>query len=186
MSRYKAILEMVRRGVSTSSTLWRGKPLGTAGALKNAERYLNGTFLVLNGDTYLEIDVEALITSHRRRRAANQAVVATIALLETEPWSNGGVVELGNGGRILSFTEKPPKGHSLRTMSTGIYIMEPAILDFIPSGRSVSLEREIFPRLLQDDLLLLLCGYLVKGFFVDMGTPEEYNDFVHYIEALMP
>ena len=146
-------------------------PLGTAGGIKNCRHLLGGdTFLVLNGDIYADIDYTALLDSHRNRRA-----VATIALTPVDNPAAFGLVETDAEGRIRRFIEKPGAGEITTNMiNAGCYALEPEVLELIPSGRPVSIERETFQRLLSDDRAPFY-GYDITGsYWIDMGNRERY------------
>jgi len=143
-------------------------PLGTAGPIKKAQKLLGKEpFLVLNGDLITEIDYKALYKSHKEGKA-----LATIALHEEKDPSRYGVAELVEGDKIKRFVEKPPKGtEPSNLINAGVYVLSPKIFDFIPTGRAVSMEREIFPKLVENNSLF---GYKVEGLWIDIGKPEEY------------
>jgi mannose-1-phosphate guanylyltransferase len=143
------------------------EPLGTAGAARLAAAgRVRGTFLLLNGDILSEHDLGALVALHRRRQAS-----ATIALVQVEDPSRYGVVELDEEGTVLRFVEKPAPGETASDLANaGAYVLEPSVLDLIPSGRAVSIEREIFPQLVGRGLAALP----QTGYWSDVGTPESY------------
>ncbi len=144
-------------------------PLGTAGPIRYARALLegHGPFLVMNGDIMNELSVADMLEFHMGRGAA-----ATIALHEVEDASRFGAVELGDGMRIRRFVEKPKPGQEpSRLINAGMYILEPEILDMIPDGRKVSLEREIFPRLAEEGRLF---GYRYGGLWLDIGKFDDY------------
>jgi len=144
------------------------RPLGTGGALKNAQEYLKeNTFLVLNGDTYVNIDLSDFLRYHRDRGSKG-----TIALARVDKPEEYGTVLLDNSQRIMKFLEKLKIAESSGIISAGVYLLEPEVLDHIPLGRKISLEKEIFPDLVRGGLPLF--GYLTSGYFVDIGTPEGY------------
>lgn len=152
--------------------------LGTAGAIKNARRFIEDTFLVLNGDSYLGADFGRLVDTHRRRQAADPRTIGTIAAVAVDDAVAYGALEFDTKGRILRFREKADAGPGW--INGGVYVLEPDILDFIPAGRAVSIEKETFPLVLERGRHLF--GYPVKGFFVDIGTPEGYRRFERYVE----
>jgi mannose-1-phosphate guanylyltransferase len=144
------------------------KPLGTAGPIKHAERFLgNEPFLVLNGDIFADISYKELMDVHVKTGAA-----ATLSLCKVEDPSRYGVAEIAKNGQIKRFTEKPPKGtEPSNLINAGVYVLNPEVLQLIPEGRAVSMEREIFPKLATDGKLY---GHIVHGLWMDIGKPEEY------------
>ncbi|ADJ26304.1 Nucleotidyl transferase [Dehalogenimonas lykanthroporepellens BL-DC-9] len=146
------------------------QPLGTAGGVRNCQGLLgNGTFLVLNGDIYADIDYTALLEYHRRRGAT-----ATIALTPVANPAAFGLVETGADGRIARFIEKPsPDEITTDMINAGCYALEPAVLEYIPAGRPVSIERETFQQLLAERRPFY--GYDISGsYWIDMGNSERY------------
>jgi len=144
-------------------------PLGTAGPIKKAEKLigLKEPFLVLNGDLFTNINYVELLHNHIEQKA-----VATIALYKVDDPSRYGVAELTHNNRITRFIEKPPKGtEPTKLINAGIYVLSPKIFDYIPTGRAVSMEREIFPQLAYDSVFY---GHEVEGLWMDIGKPEEY------------
>jgi len=142
--------------------------LGTAGAVKKMENELrDGTFLVFYGDNLVRLEFASLLEFHRARQAW-----ATVALFASpEPWT-GGVVETDSSGRVLRFVEKPdPKQVSTNLISAGIFVIEPQVLDEIPSGRFYDFGRDVFPTLLAKGLGV----YAMKpdAYIRDIGTPER-------------
>jgi NDP-sugar pyrophosphorylase family protein len=152
--------------------------LDTAGAIKNAQRFIEDTFLVLNGDSYLEVDFPGLVEVHQSRRSSDDHTVATIAVVAVDDTSAYGKIELDADARLLQFGEKAEAGSGW--INGGVYVLEPAVLDFIPTGLAVSLEKETFPLILEQSHHVF--GYSVQGFFVDIGTPEGYHRFYRYVE----
>lgn len=144
------------------------KPLGTGGAIKHAAHLVDGSFLVLNGDTYIQANLRDLIHFHQDRVA-----LATIGLSQVDDPSRSGLVQVDHTGQVVRFIEKGTGRGDNHTVSAGVYVFEPEILDFIPSGRQVSLELEVFPHLVE--VKVPLYGYTLGGSFVDMGTPEGYR-----------
>jgi mannose-1-phosphate guanylyltransferase len=144
------------------------KPLGTAGPVKHAERFLgHDPFLVLNGDIFADINYKELMETHLKTGA-----LATLSLCQVEDPSRYGVAEITKSGRIARFTEKPPRGtEPSNLINAGVYVMNPEVLPLIPEGRAVSMEREIFPKLAVNGELF---GHVVHGLWMDIGKPEEY------------
>jgi mannose-1-phosphate guanylyltransferase len=144
------------------------KPLGTGGPIKHAERLLgHEPFLVLNGDIFADISYKELMEAHVKTGA-----LATLSLCEVEDPSRYGVAEMAKNGQIKRFTEKPPKGtETSNLINAGVYVLSPEVLQLIPEGRAVSMEREVFPKLAADGKLY---GHIVRGLWMDIGKPEEY------------
>ena len=98
--------------------------------------------------------------------------MATIALCKVEDPCRYGVAELSDGNHIKRFIEKPTKEKAPSNLiNAGIYVLSPKVFDYIPSGRAVSIEREVFPKLADEGKLF---GHLVNGLWIDIGKPEEY------------
>jgi len=139
---------------------------GTAGAIKFAERFLDERFLALNGDVLTDLDLSALLRLHDERGAR-----ATLALYPVEDPSAYGLVRRTEDGEILEFLEKPdPEQIDTDEINAGAYVLERDVLDLIPGGREVSIEREVFPRLVGDGLY----ARRLEGYWMDIGTPERY------------
>ncbi|WP_248927655.1 nucleotidyltransferase family protein [Paenibacillus hamazuiensis] len=147
--------------------------LGTAGAIKNAEPLLGDRFLVINADIIHQPAVAPLLEAHLMHGGA-----VTIGLTEVDDPSHYGVVEQTPDGRILRFVEKPAPGEApSNRINAGIYLMEREVLRHIPQGREVSIERETFPLLIEQDHGVY--GTPVRGYWMDMGTRERYRK-VHW------
>jgi NDP-sugar pyrophosphorylase family protein len=140
------------------------EPLGTAGAIRNAQAYLSGeTFLVMNGDSFLEADFDQLADFHRKHRG-----IATIAATRVSNAGRYGTLHIDRDDRILRFSEKT--GTDMPgVINGGIYLFEPGVLGYFPQG-SASLEKVVFPKLLGAGVYALE----QRGIFVDIGTPEDY------------
>ncbi len=144
------------------------KPLGTAGAVKNAARHIDDTFFVLNSDIISSIDLQMLLDLHRETKAA-----ATISLWPIENVSEFGVVALESDGRITQFVEKPKREEAPSNLiNAGAYCLEQSILDYVEPERLVSMEKEIFPRIIADGKPFY--GLRFEGYWVDVGRPSSY------------
>jgi mannose-1-phosphate guanylyltransferase len=143
-------------------------PLGTAGALKNAQHLVgDDTFLAFNGDVLTDVDLTAMVNWHREKGAE-----ATIVLTPVEDPSAYGVVPTNADGRVLGFIEKPPADQApTNLINAGVYVCEPRLLDRIPAGRVCSAERELWPEVVQDGTLFALG---TDTYWMDIGTPEKY------------
>lgn len=171
-----------RWGIRIDYAFEREALLGTAGAIKNAAPLIQGPFLVLNGDTYFDLDLRQFIRFHEMQRCQDATVLGTLAVLEiTDPTAYGSVWIDGQS-RITSFAEKAVGSRPVNLISAGVYLLEPELLDLIPAGKKVSIERETFPAILKSDQYLL--GYIAEGFFVDVGTPSEYIRFQNHIREV--
>ncbi len=143
------------------------RPLDTGGAIRFAAEGLGETFLAVNGDSLREADLARLIEFHRERGAA-----ATILLAPVADPSGYGLVRLNGDGTVRNFLEKPrPEEIDTNLINAGVYVLEPEVLDLIPPGRPVSIEREVFPRLVEAGSLY---GLALPGYWLDVGTPESY------------
>jgi len=143
------------------------EPRGTAGAIKFAEGHLEERFLALNGDVLADLDLSALVRAHRERGAR-----ATIGLHPVADPSAFGLVRTAKGGEVLEFVEKPGAAEDLDAdqINAGAYVLERSLLGEIPAGRAVSIERDVFPRLVGAGLF----GLRLEGYWIDIGTPERY------------
>jgi len=140
------------------------EPLGTAGPLKKARKYLNDSFIVTNGDELKNINIPRMYRLHKRKEAAGTLALTTV----TDP-TQYGVARL-SGTRILEFVEKPKKEKAPSNLiNAGFYILEPKIIDMIPDGFSM-LEQDIFPKLAKKEILR---GFPFEGQWFDMGTHER-------------
>ncbi|WP_196600897.1 sugar phosphate nucleotidyltransferase [Pectinatus frisingensis] len=143
-------------------------PLGTGGAIKNCAKLLNDTFFVFNADILSNINFSEMLRYHKRQHAA-----VTIAVTRVEDPSAYGVIEYDKNGYALSFCEKPdPNEIVSHFINAGVYIFEPEVLEHIPTGHAVSVEKEIFPQLLQDGKKIAV--YRGCNYWLDIGTPEKY------------
>ncbi len=148
-------------------------PLGTAGSVKNAASFLDRTFLVISGDCLTDIDLTAALRFHRRKKA-----LATIVLTPREDPLEYGIVITDAEGRINRFLEKPGWGEVFSdTVNTGIYILEPEVLRYIPEGEKFDFSRDLFPLLLQERKALYGCS--LPGYWCDIGSLEQYIQAQH-------
>jgi len=144
------------------------KPLGTGGAVKNAEKYIDGTFLVMNSDIISSLDINKMIDFHKKRKAT-----ATISLWPVKNVSEFGVVRIEKNNEIKDFIEKPkPEEAPSNLINAGVYVLEPEILDYIETDRLVSMEKEIFPQIIRDKKLFL--GFKFDGYWIDVGRISSY------------
>lgn len=141
--------------------------LGTAGALKLAEAHLHEKdFFVMNGDSLLDIELQALMRYHW-----NVQATATLGLAQVDDTQRYGAVGVNELGRIVSFVEKR-EGEAGGLINGGVYVFAREVLDFIPDGQPASLEHDILPGLIGRNLY----GLPLKGYFIDIGMPADYTE----------
>jgi NDP-sugar pyrophosphorylase family protein len=145
------------------------EPLGTAGAIKNAEKYVKGSsIVVLNGDILTDIPLKKMIAAHRKNRN-----IATLGLFRVDDPTAYGLVLLDSKGQITKFLEKPgPDEVVTDTINAGVYVFESEVFGYIPEGRNYSAERGLFPGLLEAKERF--GGFVWKGYWQDIGTPRKY------------
>jgi mannose-1-phosphate guanylyltransferase len=142
------------------------EPRGTAGALKYAESFLDERFLMLNGDVLTDMDLTAQIAQHEATGATG-----TLALVPVPDPTNYGLVRLADDNAVEEFVEKPSADEiDTHLISAGAYVLERSVVDMIEADRSVSIEREIWPRLVGQGLF----GFPSDAYWLDIGTPERY------------
>jgi len=155
------------------------EPLGTGGALKLAEPWVDGPFLLLNGDTYFDIDLGGLVERHTLNVLGDPQCMGTLALAEVADARAFGSVVLGTGGRVEAFVEKSVQPILGNFINAGIYALHPSVNECIPAATRVSLEHDVFPTLIAGRRLF---GCPAPGFFVDIGTPAGYAALRRYLE----
>jgi len=142
------------------------EPRGTAGALKLAEPMLDERFLMLNGDVLTDIDITAQLAQHEATSA-----LATLALVAVPDPAAYGLVLLAEDRSVLEFIEKPSSERvQSNLISAGAYVLQRSILELVPPDRNVSIEREVWPRLIGNGLY----GYPSESYWLDIGTPARY------------
>jgi NDP-sugar pyrophosphorylase family protein len=144
-------------------------PLGTGGAVKNAEAHLDDTTVVFNGDVLTDVDLPAVVRAHRESGAK-----ATLVLTPVPNPAAYGLVETDASGRVKSFIEKPsdPSQITTDTINAGIYVLDTSTLALMPPGQNHSIERAFFPALLRRGDLVR--AWVHRGYWIDIGTPEKY------------
>jgi len=144
------------------------EPLGTAGAIRFAADQLgddlDDRFLALNGDVLTDLDLGALLRAHEQRGAR-----ATLGLHPVEDAAAYGLVSTNADGEVLEFVEKTGR-QAPGEINAGMYVLERSVLDLVAPGENVSIERDVFPRLVGDGLGALR----LEGYWMDIGTPERY------------
>jgi len=147
--------------------------MGTAGAVKNAERFLDESFIVFNGDIFTDIDLTAMANLHYKKVAS-----VSIALTPVDDPTMYGVVETDAEERIKRFVEKPMRDEVATNMiNAGIYILKPDVLKCISSNAFSMFERDVFPQLVERGEAVY--GYPSEAYWIDIGTPEKYLRLHH-------
>lgn len=156
-------------------------PLGTAGALKNIEHLIDGPFFVLNGDVLTSLDLRAMLAFHKKKGG-----MGVLHLIRVDDPSAFGCVVHDAEGRVQTFVEKPPRDEApTNEINAGTYLLERAILDVIPAGRMVSIERETFPIVIAGSKPLY--AFTTDDYWIDLGRPEAYlASHRHIFDGSMP
>ena len=142
---------------------------GTAGAVKNAYKYLNERFIIISGDVLTDFDISAALEFHKKNKS-----MATILLTRVSTPLQYGIVITDKDGKIVRFLEKPSWGEVFSdTINTGIYILEPEVLDLIPYQEEFDFSKDLFPLMLRKKMPLF--GYVADGYWRDIGNLNEYQ-----------
>lgn len=143
-------------------------PLGTAGSVRRAAQYLDDTFLVVSGDALTDINLKEVIEFHRQKGAS-----ATVTLTRVANPLEYGVVTTDEQGRINQFLEKPGWGQVVSdTVNTGVYVLEPEVLDSIEDGQVSDFSHDLFPMMIEEGVPPY--GFVASGYWTDVGTFQEY------------
>ena len=143
-------------------------PLGTAGSVKNAGKFLDETFVVISGDALTDINIRKAVSFHKEKKA-----IATLVLKRVKVPLEYGVVITGKDGSISRFVEKPNWGEVFSdTVNTGIYILEPEVLSYIKNGQKFDFSKDLFPMLL--DKGEPMYGYITDEYWCDIGNLQTY------------
>ncbi len=144
------------------------EPLGTAGSVRNASSFTDSTFIVISGDALCDIDLTDAVMFHRTTGAK-----ATIVLKKVGSPLDYGVVISGDEGNVERFLEKPGWEDVFSdTINTGLYILEPDVLDLIPTGKPYDFAKDLFPQLLEKNIRI--SGYVAQGYWCDVGNIGSY------------
>ncbi|BBH20118.1 nucleotidyltransferase [Paenibacillus baekrokdamisoli] len=144
-------------------------PLGTAGSVKNAEDFLDETFLVISGDALTDFNLGKAVAYHREKQA-----VATLVLTQVENPLEFGVIMTDEAGEIIRFLEKPCWGEVFSdTVNTGIYVLEPEVFRYFDHGKPFDFSKDLFPLLMKDKRSLY--GYVAEGYWSDIGNLLQYR-----------
>ncbi len=143
---------------------------GTAGCVRFSKEFLDERFIVISGDVLTDFDLTAALRFHEQKKAK-----ATLLLTRVSNPLQYGVVLTREDGKITRFLEKPSWGEVFSdTINTGIYILEPDVLELIPEKQEFDFSKNLFPLLLERDLGLY--GYIAEGYWKDIGSLNEYQD----------
>lgn len=157
-------------GVQITYAVEEDQALGTAGCVKNIAALLNSTFLVISGDSMTDFDLTAAIEFHRAKQSK-----ATLVLTRVPNPMEFGVVITEKDGRICRFLEKPSSSEVFSdTVNTGIYILEPEVLDYLPTDEPTDFSNDLFPLLLEKGEPLY--GYIAEGYWCDIGNLDAYRE----------
>jgi mannose-1-phosphate guanylyltransferase/phosphomannomutase len=144
-------------------------PLGTAGSVKNAQSFLDERFVVISGDALTDLDLKDALTYHERNKA-----LVTMVLKRVQHPLEFGVVMIDDVGRIVRFLEKPGWSEVFSdTVNTGIYILEPEVLDGVTAGQEYDFSQQLFPALLQQGKSMY--GYITDRYWSDIGDLDQYK-----------
>ena len=144
------------------------QPLGTAGAIRNVAEHIKGPFFVLNGDVLTSLDLKGMIAYHKLKGG-----LGVLHLIKVEDPSPFGCVVHDENGRVQRFVEKPTKNEApTDEINAGTYLLERDVLEIIPPGKNVSIERETFPQLLASGARLY--AYTTTDYWLDVGRPDQY------------
>jgi mannose-1-phosphate guanylyltransferase len=150
-------------GVSLSYA--EARPLGTAGQLKTAEKELSGTFLAMNGDILVDVNLRAMKKQHERSRA-----MVTVAVKKYDYRLKYGILEFGSNNSVKKWLEKPLQSS---WMNIGLYLMESEILKMIPAEKTCSLEYDVFPKVIEKGRKL--SAFRTRTDYLDIGDIESLN-----------
>ncbi|MEO0648462.1 MAG: sugar phosphate nucleotidyltransferase, partial [Cyanobacteria bacterium J06650_10] len=146
------------------------QPLGTAGCVKNVAELLDDTFVVISGDSITDFDLSAAIEFHQRKGAK-----ATLVLTHVPNPLEFGVVITDESGQIVRFLEKPSTSEVFSdTVNTGVYILEPSVLDYLPADQEQDFSKDLFPLLLEKQEPMY--GYVAEGYWCDVGHLNAYRE----------
>ncbi|MGC8658920.1 MAG: nucleotidyltransferase family protein [Desulfomonilaceae bacterium] len=155
------------------------EPLGTGGAVKNAERFATDPTLLVNGDTYLDVQLHELYKFH-----VNKNAQVTISMFRTPDVSRYGSVSVGRDGKVTKFHEKHSTLAKSGLINAGVSLVSKSFIKELPANCKFSMETDIFPKIVSGQKMF---GLEQNGPFFDIGTPEsyrEFQDFAHDAQVL--
>lgn len=168
---FKKILDIGKKMGLKTYLSFEKTPLSTGGGIKKAEKFLKGEepFFVFNGDVLADFNLEKILSFHKEKNA-----YITIGIVKVDNPSSYGLIITDSDMRIKKFIEKPkPEEIITDTINAGIYVFQPEVLEEIPKGIEVSIEKETFPQTLEKGKEIF--GYLHYGYWLDIGTIEKYR-----------
>ena len=149
------------------------EPLGTGGAVKKPKRFATDPTLLVNGDTYLDVNIKELYEFHKAKRAD-----ATISLFRVADVSRYGSVSMNRDGVVINFHEKSVNFCNAGLINAGVSLVSRTFMDELPEQSQFSMEAEVFPKLANTGRMF---GLEQKGPFFDIGTPESYREFQNFV-----
>ncbi len=148
------------------------KPLGTGGAIKNAENYFKSSpFLVANGDSFCKINLKKFVDFHFKKNA-----LISIAVTNTDICDDYGVITINGLQRIVEFNEKA-KGYKNHLINAGFYLLQREVFSLMPKKNNFSIENDFFPKVFKKDLY----AFETQESLMDIGTPERYKKAKHLL-----
>jgi len=157
-------------GVQITYAIEEEQALGTAGCVKNVAELLDETFLVISGDSITDFDLKAAIEFHKQKNSK-----ATLILTRVPNPIEFGVVITDEEGHIRRFLEKPSTGEVFSdTVNTGIYVLEPEVLEYLPENTESDFSKDLFPLLLEKNEPIY--GYIDRGYWCDVGHLDAYRE----------
>jgi len=149
------------------------KPLGTGGAIKNAENYIKSSpFLIANGDSFCKINLKEFVGFHLKRDA-----LISIAVTNADVCDDYGIININNLHRIIEFNEKT-KGCKNRLINAGFYLLQREVFSLMPEKNNFSIERDFFPKIIKRNLY----AFETQESLIDIGTPERYKKAKNLLE----
>ena len=152
--------------------------LGSAGGVKRLQSFFDETFVVYYGDVFTRADLCSMVEFHKQAGS-----LATMGLYRVpDPW-NRGVVQLDETQTIVRFVEKPPRDQVFSNLANaGIYVLEPEVLDYIPTGQTYDFGHDVFPDMLAKGIRVT--GYIIEDILIDIGLPEKYEEANHLVSTM--
>ncbi len=149
------------------------KPLGTGGAIKNAENYNKSSpFLVANGDSFCKVSLREFVDFHFKKNA-----LISMAVTNTDVCDDYGVITINDLQRIVEFNEKA-KGYKNCLINAGFYLLQREVFSLMPEKNNFSIEKDFFPKIIKRNLY----AFETQESLIDIGTPERYEKAKQLLE----